>query len=341
MYLRPSACGGIFSIIALVFMLAMISSLAIPFAIDNAFETRSLIPLFSARVAKITSDVSFSLLVESYGGKCSIDNICAPAISYSLNNFVASKSQNMTCANMRDGCLITILLNQVAFTQGQASVQISINDKFTYASAFATNTTVSTGKHNSVSSIAAYISSGSNQFFRGLTNPTTLVFNTFESTYTDLQNSNNNGTGFLIDFRTVTKGDLVNNVQFNQRYATFFHCNNCRNGLQFAFLFVRESNVFEIIQNTKKSIPSFISELLGSAAGMIGLIGSVMACVESSTVQVMKKVYRYDVRQVNRILEEAATKKAARKATKLKSKSPTTVLPIAYPEATQQIHDPV
>lgn len=272
MYKRRTPIGGIFTIIAIFFILGMLSALLAPAIGDNEVETRSLIPNLAVARSKLplSAGIDAYLTLEGYSGSCAKDDSiatfqnCSQFISFNANSFNATEP-SLSCLgnnakNVHSGlCTIRFRCKRCSFKSDTAAVSIQVQDPLTFASSYIANITTATGYpvqyDERVSRVAFRIKSDEKKFFRGTAVETQLNLLAIQTTFDWLGYSD---TGFHLDFRGSTLGEQVGFREFNTR-----------NGIKFAFNFLREANTLEVIRSQKKSPVSVISEILGSLSGNI------------------------------------------------------------------------
>jgi len=298
MYKWKSACGGMFSLIAVLFFSVVVATSIAAYAVDNRLQNRALLPslmspateskLFTAQV-KLVGYLADCVATTSTSStdwqpcNAGIKSIIGADQSY--NSSIACKVENGQ--NKHRNCTVKVDLTRLHFPEGDTTSEFSIlsEEQFSFATMFEYSISASTGYPNQNSRIEGKVvpTDSEGALFRGFTSPTAVSLLAVPTVYTDFYNSYND-TGFHLDFITVTVGDQVNFRSFNSK-----------NGLQFAIRRTKSESTVTIEDNVKKTIFLFVLDLLGNLSGVFGMVSLAMKLAEKSIAYVLKRVANQSV----------------------------------------------
>jgi hypothetical protein len=149
-----------------------------------------------------------------------------------------------------------------------ATAEFFTTSQRSFARGYEYTVTTSSGYARQNSSLQGFILAPPSNYFRGLSKPTALTLDTYQTTYMDLLRGETL-TGFHIDFSSVKLGDLVSSRNFSQV-----------NGIYFQFVFAKNSATLEVELSQKKSIPTMLLGLMGSLVGLVNTFGLVLVYSE-------------------------------------------------------------
>lgn len=280
MHRKRRGFGGIFTIVGIIFVAALLAALLVPAIADNERERRSLIPsvIVDPKFRPIASRVTILLTAEGFIGQCTIADtessfkLCNSLISTQISNFNVTSGTTQTCSRTklpgdeRGNCTVKFVCDRCAFTSETASIAITNTALLSYASAYTIQILTSAAYPSGESQFSYRITPDQNKFFRGIATTTVLTMTTVQTTYSQKTPAFID-SGFHIDFSNVALGEQAD-------FRTF----SSKNGYKFAVTFNRVPNSLEIVKDIKKNVVTIISEILGSLVGIIGLVGVTMVC---------------------------------------------------------------
>lgn len=281
-----NALGGMFSAVSFAATLFLVIISIMAFSLNNNVETRAVVPSMSVSGALSPVEMILELKLIGYPGKCLQDlttNNCSSLISVASQFCSASRfscRQEGIPYTLNSNCSITYYSSKCVFTplQDFEAVTFLSQENQAYALAYEATATLTSGylTQRSLTRVTTY--APDNFFFKGSQIPTIATFQLIPSIYEETQTANTS-RGYHVDFTSVKRGDMTNEIEFN-----------LKRGVSFQYQFSKAAYTYTITLSPKRIWYRFIAELLGQVAGVVSFIGLLLLIIEIILFQIQKRI---------------------------------------------------
>lgn len=284
--LKQTKIGGCFSCMFLIAAIVLIGSTFISFYLGNIKETKGLVPLvvLESEVTKFeASQFDAKIWLDLYGGECAADGQC-------LNEIIISRV-NLICGQFKYGCEMSISRSCIidiscfaAEIKPGAYLDLELTEKLSYASGIQINITSSSSVPNKISSVYTAIRPASNNVFIGsdeskfYLTATPSLFKSESSSWPSKE------TGYHISSGTSTK----KGSQFRPEDLPSVSY------LKVKIFMDKSSSALLTTRYLKQDAVYFISSLLGSVFGLMGVFGGIMKSFEAQVNKIAEKKENVD-----------------------------------------------
>ena len=173
---RKTSFGGLFSLIFIVFFIAILISSYITYTYDNILETRTLVPLVTVDDKSEAQEFTVLTKFHVYGGECigNSEGNCNTELIIN-DTGIAYKKRTVECELVNNHCLVKMTYESIKIS-GDFEIFYKMKEILSYTTLMTVNISVSTGipGGNSENYIPIYPSQNK-YIFRG-TSPTILSF---------------------------------------------------------------------------------------------------------------------------------------------------------------------
>eukprot|EP00759_Apiculatamorpha_spiralis_P022800 PhF_6_TR26708/c1_g1_i2/m.39036 len=293
MCIKKTHTGGIATIAWILGVLVIMIALIGEEVYANEIEERTTQPYLTLPFT-ITGDVSVKISLAGSGFDSSIDRDLQTAC-----NNVDVKTQEITnYGQISRSCEIGVGVFNFTWTcikcnmgSSSATVTVASFDDRAYATYITGIITTSTGiKYPRQSSVQTSTTSRivypkSGNVFRGLGSPSVFRAQAFPTVFgrkDDVDNHDFNATrtGYHVFVTSTDKGDQIEYTQFQNV-----------NGIRVDFVFsVEGSSTLMITQREVKTVPTFLSGLVGALSGFVGLCVAVMKFFDGRGVKARQEI---------------------------------------------------
>ena len=284
-----TSLGGVMTLISIVLLFGVGLLLGLPLRYTNILETRSLIPSLDVNQNILNQFGSFltaDLTLNGYADNCVVVSTplgewgpCNALIQLETPNIkiigsAAGGENFMRCKYLSNPnmCKLEWKCPMCSITSSPASLAFSFQQSFAYATSIFWNLTSDAGviptQFSQVSHTLrpSFFGQSSSLVFRG-PSQTVISIGTVRSLFTSDVGSNR---GYQLSYVGAIPGTLSSGPQFLQNY-----------GLKIAFNYTLDSALFSVVQNSLITVPAVLSNISGALAGVLGLMASVLAFIES------------------------------------------------------------
>ncbi|CAG9310880.1 unnamed protein product [Blepharisma stoltei] len=281
MWMKKTKIGGLFSLFAVLGagFLIIISILTQIF--DNISESQSLIPYnnLQEQAGHIKSDLWIEVVFYYYGGNCGYNASCTEYITFVPANIKGTFS-SIACQLIGSHCHISVFCSQCTLLSG-AYAYYNLGEANSFASFISANVTTNSSIPDEISSYKIYVSpSVSGEVFIGLTS-TIINFSMTSSLFiSESSRWKNNQTGYYISKRENASPGSSVGVDKLTVWRT----------LRLLILLKLENTGLLTVRSLKSTFLLFVSALLGSVTGIIGLAGAIMGHFEGKADEISNKI---------------------------------------------------
>jgi hypothetical protein len=273
MVTRKTLLGGIFTFFFLIAAFNLIARSIVMLQMDNIQELKNLIPLvvLSEIAPSISGNIDFIVTFGNYGGECVVKKdqgktICSPSIFYRISEVDISES-HFRCELKNLDCIIYLTLENCEL-KSATEIDIKLQERFAYTSQIIVNVTSDSSIPNEKSSVRMIANPANNTVFRGKS-PTVFRFSLTPSHFSSDFESEEH-TGYHVSVLSLPYGgtyyDMIN-LGFTTDLLVKISLERSINGLK-----IERKYVLTIFL-------TFLT-LLGSIAGVLSVLGSLMTKVE-------------------------------------------------------------
>ena len=284
--LKQTKIGGCFSCMFLIAAIVLIGSTFISFYLGNIKETKGLVPLvvLESEVAKFeASEFKAKIWLDLYGGECAVGGQCLDQIIVSKVNLICGQFKYACEMSQSRSCIIDISCLTAEIKPG-AYVNLELTEKLSYASGIQLNITSSSSVPNKISSVYTAIRPNSNNVFIGsdeskfYLTATPSLFKSESNTWPSKE------TGYHISTGTSTK----KGSQFRPEDLPSVSY------LKVKIFIEKSSSALLTTRYFKQDAVYFISSLLGSIFGLMGVFGGIMKSFEAQVNKITEKKENID-----------------------------------------------
>ena len=271
--LKQTKIGGCFSCMFIIAAIVLIGSTLISFYLGNIKETKGLVPLvvLESEVASFeASEFKAKIWMDLYGGECAVDGQC-------LNEIIV-KRFNLICGQFKYGCemspsrscIIDISCISAEIKPG-TYINLELTEKLSYASGIQINITSSSSVPSKISSVYTAIRPTSNNVFIG-SDQSEFYFTATPSLFKSESSAwPSKETGYHISSGTSTK----KGSQYRPEELPSVSY------LRIKIVLDKSTSALLTTRYFKQDAVYFISSLLGSVFGLMGVFGGIMKSFEA------------------------------------------------------------
>jgi hypothetical protein len=279
--LKQTKIGGFFSCLFFIAALVLIGTTFISFYLGNIQESKGLVPLvvLESEVAKFeAAELSVKVWLDLYGGECAVDGQCLSEIIISRINLACGKFESTCELSESHSCIIRLICSIAEIKPG-AYLDLQLTEKLSYASGIQINMTSSSSVPLKISSVYTAIRPTSNNVFIGSDSSEfyfTATPSLFKSESTIWPSQD---TGYHLSSGTSTK----KGSQFRPEELPSVSF------LKVKILIDKSSSALLTTRYFKQDAVYFISSLLGSVFGLLGVFGGIMKSFEGQVNNALEK----------------------------------------------------
>ncbi|CAG9320028.1 unnamed protein product [Blepharisma stoltei] len=263
--------GGYFTIGFIVGALWLIYANIVTYILDNAVETKTLLPLAAVwdETKSYRGDITLVLTLLRYGGNCTNNGACVESL-YTTSNQVVSSSVNQSCyMDPNDNCIVTFFCKNCEFSTG-AEINVLLQESLSFCSGILVNLTSTSSIPNEISSEKIGVMSDQNKIFRGYS-PTTFYFTMTPSLFKSSVSSwPSKSTGYHVEIlSSPSKG--------SQHYAYELPFSS---DLNVKIVIEKNNDCLSTTRNAKHTLLILLSAVLGAVFGWKGTMQGIMQTIE-------------------------------------------------------------
>ena len=298
MWKRQTPMGGLFTLLSVFVLSYIISTLALPYALDNYIERRSLIPNANMFQAQFTAaEIAASVQLGEFKAQCveghTLPNsqtntpsgplftgACTPLISVVLSSgaHVGAVSQSCTAgfeAAPSGGlplpfCRVDWHCAGCSQFPSLSSLRFSFLSSGAYATQIDWTLSSSTGIPSGASRLWGSVVSASDRFLRGNHGATTIAVDVTQTAYAQPAASFSD-TGYHLDYASTTIGPTTLPQSFYAQGGIIVH-----------FDVTRALDTLVISKEEKLTPALFLSSLLGGVSGALAALAALLLLVETA-----------------------------------------------------------
>ena len=279
--LKQTKIGGCFSVLFLVTAIILMGSTFINFSLGNIQESKGLVPLVVLEAdvdAFQASEILIIVWLNLYGGECAKETECLPEIYINRYNFICEKFYKTCELSETHSCVIKLVCLNGEIHTG-AYLTIELTEKLSYSSTIQVNITSSSSVPNKISSMFTAIWPDSDKVFIG---PTASEFfftatpSLFKSESSDWPSKE---TGYHF---SSGKGSLLGSQYKPEDLPSVSY-------LRLSIYIEKSTTALLTTRYFKQEALYFLSSLLGSVFGLMGVFGGIMKSFEAQVNKFIDK----------------------------------------------------
>ena len=275
---KKTIIGACFSLLFIIGTLLLTCSTVLDYFFSNIQETKALIPLvvLESEVSSFNSSrIILEVSLNSYGGECAEVSKCLNLISISTPNLFCSSLSTTCTLSTQETCSIKLICENGQIKTGEV-LTLNLKETSSYTSGIQINLTSSSSIPDQISSVTSSIASSTGSVFRGSV-PSEFYFLATPSLFKSESNKwTSEETGFHISEK---KSPQFGSQVLPEDLPAVSYLN--------IKVFVDiSSTALLTVRLMKQDFVFFAGALLGSASGIFGIAGFVMAFLE----QVLDKI---------------------------------------------------
>ena len=271
--------GGIFSLIFIVVAIILIITSILLYSLQNIAELKVLqpLPVIRNEVNNFYADIEIVSEFENYGDICESNFDCPWEITVTAENFDVL-NESYTCHQVGSSCFVTFLCTNCVIGP-QAYVEFAFQSTYNYASGININVTSTSSIPESNSSVFSSLTPQANQVYSGPIDSSFSFLVTPSLFISYVSDFKSNITGYHI---TESSAPLPGSTFYVTELA-----NSLRLGLT-VYLTQSDSGLYTERYHPQ-SFTLFISSILGSVAGILGVSRFMMRAFEYNFINFTKK----------------------------------------------------
>jgi hypothetical protein len=173
--LRKTRIGGFFTILFVLFAFFTLTEAVLLYVFDNVREIKEMVPAAVLDCEVFSDKIELWAGFMFYGGSCTVNSECIKEISIKESGF-HYKTKTISCISTESHCFIKLLYSKVSLLKKTSSINITLKEPLSFASALTLNISSSSSIPSENSSISYSLKpTDNNTILRG-SKPTLFSF---------------------------------------------------------------------------------------------------------------------------------------------------------------------